>query len=100
MVMAVCWPVSQPAKCHTKRCLKLQNNGASHMTFVVQLTCQPVYYCGYIYMSLSGFLTMHPDLVLFTSFSCKEAFLSQVLPVPLSRPLSVFLLYCSMFASC
>ena len=48
------------------------------------LACQPVYYCSYIYVSLSGFLTIHPDLVLLTLFSCKEALLSHVLPVPLS----------------
>ena len=66
---------------------------------VVWPTSQLVYYCGYVYVSLSGFLTMHPDLVLLTSFSCKEALLSRVPPVPLSWLLSAFLLYCSMSAS-
>ena len=87
-------------KCCTKRCLELQNNGAGHMTFVVWMPCQPVCQSGYVYISLSGFLTIHPDLVLFTSYSCNEAFLSCELLVPLSLPLSGFLLYCSMFASC
>ena len=71
-------------KCHTKRCLELQNNGPGHMTFVVWPTCLPVYYCGYIYVSLSGFLIMHPDLVLLTLFSCNEALLSHVPSVSLS----------------
>ena len=30
----LCQPVSQLAKCHTKRCLELQNNTADHTTFV------------------------------------------------------------------
>ena len=89
-VSAVCWPVGWPAKCHTKRCLESWNNGAGHTTFVVWLTSQPVYYCGYIYVSLSGFLTMCPDLVLLTLFSST---------LPLSWLLSAFLLSCSMFAS-
>ena len=34
MVSELCQPVGWPAKCHTKRCLELQDNPASHMTFV------------------------------------------------------------------
>ena len=61
-----CMLAYQPAgKMSYKKCFKSQNNGAGHMTSVVWPTYQPVYYCGYIYVSLSGFLTMHPYLVLF-----------------------------------
>ena len=33
-VVSLCQPVSQPAKCHTKRCLELQDIAAGHTTFV------------------------------------------------------------------
>ena len=91
MVIAVCQPVGQLAKCCTKRCLELQNNGAGNTTFMMQLTCWPVYYCSYIYVSLSGFLTVHPDLVLLTLFSCKEALFLCVLPVPLLTAVCLFI---------
>ena len=70
----------------------------SHMTFVVQPTCWPVYYCSYIYGSLFGFMTMCPDIVLLTLFSCNEALLSCVLPVPLS--LTAVCLFILLFYVC
>ena len=33
-VSVLCQPVSWPAKCHTKRCLELQDNAAGCITFV------------------------------------------------------------------
>ena len=68
--IVLCQPVGWPAKCHTKRCLKFENNVVSCTTFQWRLTCQPGFYCVYMYVSLSGFLTICPDLVLMTLFTC------------------------------
>ena len=50
-------------------------------------------------MNLSGFLTIHPDLVLLTLFSCNESLFAHILTILLSWLMPSFLLYCSMFAS-
>ena len=33
-VIVLCWPVGWLAKCHTKRCLELQDNAGGCMTFI------------------------------------------------------------------
>ena len=38
-VSVLCQPVSQPTKCHTKRCLEFKTNVVSCMTFVWRPTC-------------------------------------------------------------
>ena len=87
------------AKCCTKRCLEFKNNAVSCMTFHWRLTCQSGSYCGYMYVSLSGFLTIHPDLVLLTSFSCAGLLFAHMSTIPFSLLSPVFLWYCSMSAS-
>ena len=62
-------------KCCTKRCLEFENNMVGCMIFQWRLTCQLGSYCGYIYVSLSGLLTIHPDPVLLTLSSCTGLFL-------------------------
>ena len=71
--------VSQLAKCCTKRCLKFEKNAVGHTTFQWRPTCWLGFYCVYMCMSLSGFWTICPDLVLLTSFTCAGSFFAHSL---------------------
>ena len=77
--------------------LEFENNAVSCMTFQWRLTCQPGSYC--VYVSLSGFLKIHPDLVLMTLLSCTGSLFACMSILPFSWLSPAFLWYCSMFAS-
>ena len=60
-VIVLCQPVSQPAKCHTKRCLELElelEYGQPYDLFSGEPTCLLGFYCVYMYVSLSVFDNM------------------------------------------
>ena len=63
--------VSQPAECHMKMCLSWQDNMVSHTTCdTVADMLAGLMHVSYVYERLSGFLTVHPYLVLITLLFC------------------------------
>ena len=75
----LCQPVSWPVKMSYKK------------------TCQLGSYC--VYVSLSGFLTIHPDLVLMTSVSCTGSLFAHMSILPFSWLSPALWWYCSMSTS-
>ena len=95
--------VGQLAKCHTKRCLELQNNGASHTTFVgvahmsprlvLAATCMLI--CLLLYnssqCSLLYFNTLEHSFIVSWN-TCSFLVTSQYLPFS-----TLFLVFCLLF---